>query len=185
MTKAETRSDKDNCLFSISNILKGSSENSRYFILSNGPQHVMEMLLNLLDSTDVQEKINIVELCVSSIKQLANSKDTFKEFLDFSDKNRSYLMQIIKRCFLLSDNWHTCSKELMRFNKIFNSNQAKDDTSKLQTSEILKLDYKNVESFKALELLEQQEDMSIKMASIVKIRNNVYYTAVGCFKARF
>ena len=47
------------------------------------------------------------------------------------------------------------------------------------------MDYKNVESFKALELLEQQEDMSIKMASVVKIRNNVYYMAVGCFKARF
>ena len=27
--------------------------------------------------------------------------------------------------------------------------------------------------------------MSIRMASIVKIRNNIYYTVVGCFKANF
>jgi hypothetical protein len=114
-------SDRDNCLFSISNILKGSSENGRYFIRSNGPLHIMEELLRLLDSNDVNQKLNIVELCVSSLKQLANTKDTFKEFLAFSDRNRSCLMQIMKRCLLLSDDWHQCSKELMRFNKIFNA----------------------------------------------------------------
>lgn len=27
--------------------------------------------------------------------------------------------------------------------------------------------------------------MAVRMAPIVKIRNNVLYTAVGCFKARF
>jgi len=34
-------------------------------------------------------------------------------------------------------------------------------------------------------LLEQKEDHSIKMASIVKVRNNLYYTIVGCFKSAF
>jgi len=33
--------------------------------------------------------------------------------------------------------------------------------------------------------MEQQEEMSIRMASIIKIRNNVYYIVVGCLKSGF
>jgi hypothetical protein len=34
------------------------------------------------------DKLEIVELCVASIKQLANTKQTFREFLAFSNVNR-------------------------------------------------------------------------------------------------
>lgn len=56
---------------------------------------------------------------------------------------------------------------------------------KLDSIAILQLNYMNVEQFKAVELLEQQEEISIRMASVVKIRNNIYYIAVGCFKSSF
>lgn len=88
-SSADTMSDKDNCLFSIANILKGSSENARHFIQSDGPRKVMQELLRLIrEPTISNEKMEIIELCVSSIKQLANTKQTFKEFLEFSPLNR-------------------------------------------------------------------------------------------------
>jgi len=49
----------------------------------------------------------------------------------------------------------------------------------------LDLNHENIENFKAIELLEGKEDRSIKMAPVVKIRNNIYYTIVGCFKSAF
>ena len=36
-----------------------------------------------------------------------------------------------------------------------------------------------------MEIEESKEDRSIKMAAVVKLRNNLYYTIVGCFKAGF
>lgn len=158
-----------------------------YFIKSDGPRRVMNELMRLLNAPDVQGKLNIVELCVSSIKQLANTKATFKEFLNHSEVNRSLLLQCLKRCFALSDNWHECTNELLRFNKIFHAKETakQQRVKRLETQAILQIDFKNVESYKALELLENQEDMSIRMAPIVKIRNNIYFTAVGCFKALF
>jgi hypothetical protein len=72
---AELMSDKDNCLFSIANLLKGSTVNAKYFIQSDGPRKVMQELLTLIKEPNLsQEKMEIVELCVSSIKQLANTK---------------------------------------------------------------------------------------------------------------
>jgi len=62
-------SDKDNCLFSIANILKGSAVNARHFIQSDGPRKVMQELLRLIGEPVLSsEKMEIVELCVSSIK---------------------------------------------------------------------------------------------------------------------
>lgn len=123
--KPEFRSDRDNCLFSISNILKGHSKNSVYFIQSNGPARVMHGLLKLLDSNDatILQKQNVIELCVGSIKQLSNTKQTFREFLEYSEENRTLLPKVLKRCFLLSDSWHQSTRELLRFNKIFNSSE--------------------------------------------------------------
>jgi hypothetical protein len=106
--------------------------------------------------------------------------------LEYSEENRTLLPKVLKRVFLLSDDWHKSTRELLRFNKIFNANEnEKRALHKLDSADILKLDHHNVESFKALELLEQQEDMAVRMAPIVKIRNSVLYTAVGCFKAKF
>lgn len=55
----------------------------------------------------------------------------------------------------------------------------------MNSKAILELNHENIDSFKASELLEGKEDRSIKMAPIVKIRNNIYYTVVGCFKSGF
>ena len=122
-SSADTMSDKDNCLFSIANILKGSSENARHFIQSDGPRKVMQELLRLIkEPTISNEKImEIIELCVSSIKQLANTKQTFKEFLEFSPLNRDLLTQCLQRVFEISDSWFKCTKELTKFNNVFRS----------------------------------------------------------------
>lgn len=51
----------------------------------------MQQMLKLLDSNVNADKIMVIELCVSSIKQISNRKENFKEFLNFSDINRSFL----------------------------------------------------------------------------------------------
>lgn len=75
-------SDKDNCLFAIANLLKGSTINAQHFIQSDSPRKVMQELIKILDELDrlpkggkmPDDKLEIVELCVASIKQLANTK---------------------------------------------------------------------------------------------------------------
>ena len=115
-------SDKDNCLFSIANLLKGSSVNARYFIKCDGPRKVMQELLQLIKQPNISnERMEIVELCVSSLKQLANTKQTFKEFLEFSQINRDLLTECIERIFTISDSWYKCTNELIKFNTVFRS----------------------------------------------------------------
>lgn len=53
----------------------------------------MAEMLQIFDNARSEEglpsdKLEIIELCVSSIKQMANSKQTFREFLAFSPINR-------------------------------------------------------------------------------------------------
>lgn len=74
-------SDKDNCLFAIANLLKGSSVNARHFIQSDSPRKVMQEMISILDEADEypqhrlpNARLEIIELCVASIKQLANTK---------------------------------------------------------------------------------------------------------------
>jgi len=113
-------SDKDNCLFSIANLLKGSSVNARHFIKCDGPRKVMQELLHLIKQPNISnERMEIVELCVSSLKQLANTKQTFKEFLDFSQLNRDLLTECIERIFSISDSWYKCTNELIKFSTVF------------------------------------------------------------------
>lgn len=88
-------------------------------------------------------------------------------------------MLCIKRVFALSDTWADSKHELIRFKKILDSEQPTKAPAVQKPTE------ENLENFKAIELLEGKEDRSIKMAPIVKIRNNLYYTVVGCFKAGF
>ena len=85
----------------------------------------------------------------------------------------------IKRVFQLSDSWSDSKNELLRFKKILDSEQPK------KAPVVKKPTEENLDNFKAIELMEGKEDRSIKMAPIVKIRNNLYYTVVGCFKAGF
>lgn len=93
----------------------------------------------------------------------------------------------IQRVFAISDNWFDCKAELLRFKKILDTdaNLPKIKESRLNSKVILDLNHENIENFKAIELLEGKEDRSIKMAPIVKIRNSLYYTIVGCFKSAF
>lgn len=46
---AEIMSDKDNCLFAIANLLKGSTLNAKHFIQSDSPRKVMQELISILD----------------------------------------------------------------------------------------------------------------------------------------
>lgn len=85
-------SDKDNCLFAISNLLKGSQKNAEHFIQSDSASKVMHELIGLLKSGDLtKEKLENIEICVASVKQLANTKQTFKEFLGFNQVNKTLL----------------------------------------------------------------------------------------------
>jgi len=68
-------SDRDNCLFAVANLLKGRSQNANHFIQVGGPKSVMT---EIMKSTS---QIEIIELCLGSVKQLANNKMTFKQFL--------------------------------------------------------------------------------------------------------
>lgn len=45
-------SDKENCLFAIANLLKGSTLNSKHFIQSDSPRKVMLELLEILDGVE-------------------------------------------------------------------------------------------------------------------------------------
>ena len=93
----------------------------------------------------------------------------------------------IQRVFKISDDWFKCTGELLRFKKILDTDASKPmiKDSRLSSKAILELNHENIENYKAIEILEGKEDRSIKMASIVKIRNNLYYTIVGCFKSAF
>jgi hypothetical protein len=64
-------SDLDNCIFAISNLLKGRSQNCVYFVENDGPRQVMEHMLRPSCSEEV------LELCLGSIKQLTDSKIIF------------------------------------------------------------------------------------------------------------
>ena len=44
-TAIDGKSDKDNVLFAIANLLKGRTQNSRHFIANNGPKRVMQEIL--------------------------------------------------------------------------------------------------------------------------------------------
>jgi hypothetical protein len=119
---------------------------------------------------------------------LANTKKTFREFLAFSSVNCDLLTECIERVCKISDRWFEYTTELLRFKKILEADSDKpvvNKDQKLSSKAILDLNHENIENFKAIELLEGKEDRSIKMASIVKIRNNIYYTIVGCFKSSF
>ena len=105
-------------LFAIANLLKGRAQNSVHFIGNDGPKRVMNEILKPNTTHKIQE------LCLGSIKQIANSKQTFRQFLSFSQENLMLLPQCLKKCFLESDEWHTCTTDLLLFKKIFNHDSS-------------------------------------------------------------
>jgi hypothetical protein len=55
----------------------------------------------------------------------------------------------------------------------------------MNSKAVLNITHSNAKTLKEIEIEETKEDRSIKMAAVVKIRNNLYYIIVGCFKAGF
>jgi hypothetical protein len=56
----------------------------------------MQVMMKILDEAEQtqaikDDRLEIIEICLTSIKQLANTKQTFKEFLSFSPRNRELL----------------------------------------------------------------------------------------------
>jgi hypothetical protein len=74
-------SDKDNCVLTIANLLKGRNQNSVYFIKNDGPRRVMDYMLQPTCSEEV------VELCIGCLKQFADHKTLFKMMLEHSEAN--------------------------------------------------------------------------------------------------
>jgi len=97
------------------------------------------------------------------------------------------LAKCLKLLFGLSKDWYKDTNELMRYRKVINQiNQpVKPPVKPHDSAIIMNLNYQNVENFKAKEILESQNDLSIKMTSEIKIRNSIYFTLVGCFRAKF
>ena len=56
---------------------------------------------------------------------------------------------------------------------------------RLDSEQILNIDYKNIEKLKVLEKLEEEEDKSFVMAPLCKLRNHCYQIASACLSARF
>jgi len=57
----------------------------------------------------------------------------------------------------ISDSWHKCTNELIKFNTVFRSQEKLDKPKpikKIDSASILQLDYTNAESLKSAELLE-------------------------------
>lgn len=59
--------DKNNLIYSISNILKGENKNKIYFFDNDGSTLFLKMILESSDE-------KIIEMCASSIKELASYK---------------------------------------------------------------------------------------------------------------
>ena len=121
--------------------------------------------------------------------------------MSFSEENLNLLPQCLKKCFLGSDEWHTCTTDLLLFKKIFNSGCNIHDKAQglepdpakmepaseklLDAEQILNIDFKNIEKLKTLEMLEQKEDLSFVMHPLCKIRSHCYFTAAACISNGF
>ena len=63
---------------------------------------------------------------------------------------------------------------------------AKEQMMKrLDSDQILNIDYKNIEKMKKLEKLEEREGKSFTMAPLCKLRNNCYMIAASCMRNSF
>lgn len=57
------------------------------------------------------------------IKQVTEHKQIFREFLSFSDENLNLLPACLEKCFEISDQWHTCTSEILLFKKLFSDGE--------------------------------------------------------------
>lgn len=138
----------------------------------------------------------VAELLSSCIKEVAYPKENFRIFLQFGDENLNLLPACLEKLFAISDQWHTCTSEIILFKKLYvdgekhyegedsqerESRLAREQKLKrLDSDQILNIDYKNIEKMKLLEKLEEKEDKSFAMAPLCKLRNHCYSIAASC-----
>jgi hypothetical protein len=96
----------------------------------------------------------------------------------------------------VSDEWHTCSKEISLFKKIFSQlTMTPEGKARVQAElsmkkkrdyeKIMNMSYKNIEDIKTMDFIETHNDLSVKMAPACKIRSHSYYTVAACIKNKF
>mmetsp|Transcript_2750 Transcript_2750/g.3782 ORF Transcript_2750/g.3782 Transcript_2750/m.3782 type:complete len:145 (+) Transcript_2750:327-761(+) len=135
------------------------------------------------------------------MKEVAYSKPNFRMFLSLGDENLNLLLACLEKCFSISDSWHTCTSEIILFKKLYidgekhyegentqerESRLAREQKMKrLDSDQILNIDYKNIEKMKLLEKLEEKEDKSFTMAPLCKLRNHCYSIAASCMLNNF
>lgn len=77
ITVIDKRRERDNCIFAISNLLKGHPENAKYFIECDGARLIMHEVLRLKDSPKGIAR-EIIELTMCCIKQVTEQKPIFR-----------------------------------------------------------------------------------------------------------
>ena len=143
----------------------------------------------------------LLELTMSCLQRITEQKDVFMLFLSFSKDNLNLLPACLQKCFSISDQWHTCTSEILLFKKLFKDGEMryngqdaktiekreadKKKNKRLDSDAIQNIDYKNIERLKQLEKLEEKEDKSFIMAPLCKLRNYCYQISVSCIRARF
>lgn len=74
-------------------------------------------IMRIQDSSNKSRELS--ELLSSCIKEIAYKKQTFRQFLQFGEENINLLPACLQKCFAISDSWHTCTSELILFEKLF------------------------------------------------------------------
>ena len=95
-----------NLIFSIANIVKGDSQNKKYFYEQGGTTIFLKYLLEQNDPM-------VIDLCISSIKEISSYTSTLRgmlrkdgnEELSQSQEGGSLLGQILQKCFEITDAW--------------------------------------------------------------------------------
>lgn len=129
---------------------------------------------------------------------MTKQKENFRTFLSFGEDNLTLLPACLQKCFEVSDSWWTCTSEILLYKKLFVDDEKqfnKDGSATAQNSDesfihakqklldsnqIINIDYKNIESIKTFEQLEQREDKSFSMAPLCKLRSYCYSIASSC-----
>lgn len=105
MTPIDYRSERENCVYAIANLLKGHPQNVSYFTECNASKMVLKEILRMGNT----ESYQLSELLSSCIMQVSQQKHTFHMFLQFSEENLSLLPACLEKCFNISDSWYTCT----------------------------------------------------------------------------
>ena len=123
-TPIEKRRVRDNCIFAISNLIKGHHENPRFFIECDGVKLILHEILRIKDTNSVMGR-DLIEMTMSCIKRVTEQKDVFRLFLSFSEENLNLLPACLEKCFSISDMWYTCTSEILLHKKLFKDGQRR------------------------------------------------------------